>query len=187
MSDGSKLIPASSQTVGPFFRIGLENVIDRAAERNGQAAGIVAIHGRVLDCDGVPVSDALLEFWSPACAAPNESADSAPAAIPDGFGRAATDQDGNYSVILRRPSSNGMEGGRGQAPHFLVLLFARGLLRHLISRVYFDAEPANESDSVLLTIPAERRRTLVAQSAGEAAYRWDVILQGTEETVFFEW
>ena len=74
-----------------------------------------------------------------------------------------------------------------QAPHMLVLVFARGLLRHLISRVYFEDEDANGSDPVLLTVPRERRSTLIAKSDGENRFRWDVILQGSNETVFFAW
>jgi protocatechuate 3,4-dioxygenase alpha subunit len=80
-----------------------------------------------------------------------------------------------------------MGDGRKQAPHILVLVFARGLLRHLISRVYFDDEPANASDPVLLCVPAERRHTLIARRGAGDSYCWDVILQGPEETVFFAW
>lgn len=186
MSADSKLIPASSQTVGPFFRIGLDYLIDRAAELDAQASGTIAIHGRVLDRDGAPVPDALLEFWSPASAA-KTPADPRDATISDGFRRAATDTDGNYSVVIRRPAAHFIEDGRTQAPHLLVLVFARGLLRHLISRVYFGGEPANDSDPVLMGVPAERRHTLVANSDGENAFLWNVILQGVEETVFFAW
>lgn len=187
MSVEAKLIPASSQTGGPFFRIGLEYLIDRAAEQNADADGSVAIHGRVLDRDGAPVPDAMIEFWSPACVTTSAQADRRDAGIPDGFRRAATDIDGNYSVAVRRPMASAMEDRRTQAPHLLVLVFARGLLRHLLSRMYFEREHANESDPVLLGVPAERRHTLVAKSEGENAYRWDVILQGKEETVFFAW
>ena len=76
-----------------------------------------------------------------------------------------------------------------QAPHMLVLVFARGLLRHLISRVYFEDEPANASDPVLMQIPEERRATLIARPIEDRAnlYRWDMVLQGTGETVFFAW
>lgn len=186
MSVESKLIPAGSQTVGPFFRIGLDYLIDRAVEMDAGAGGRIAIHGRVLDRDGAPVPDAMLEFWSPAYTT-NAQAASRDFDIPDGFRRAATDMDGSYSIVIRRPLAIPIEDGRTQAPHLLVLVFARGLLRHLISRVYFDGEPANESDLVMLGVPAERRHTLVAKSESENAYRWDVILQGGKETVFFAW
>jgi protocatechuate 3,4-dioxygenase alpha subunit len=74
-----------------------------------------------------------------------------------------------------------------QAPHMLVLVFARGLLRHLISRIYFDGESENSADPVLSAVPAHRRYTLVAQSDGQNSFRWNVILQGDDETVFFAW
>ena len=79
------------------------------------------------------------------------------------------------------------DDGTMQAPHLLVLVFARGLLRNLISRVYFDGEPGNLSDPVLLSIPAARRHTLIAQRDEEDLFRWDVRLQGNDETVFFAW
>ena len=80
-----------------------------------------------------------------------------------------------------------MEDGPLQAPHLLVLVFARGLLRHLITRVYFDDESGNASDPVLLSVPAARRDTLIARKNGPDTFRWDVILQGANETVFFAW
>jgi protocatechuate 3,4-dioxygenase alpha subunit len=80
-----------------------------------------------------------------------------------------------------------MDDVRMQARHMLVLVFARGLLRHLISRVYFDRDPALASDPVLLSVPAERRGTLIARCDGENSFCWDVILQGADETVFFAW
>jgi protocatechuate 3,4-dioxygenase alpha subunit len=85
------------------------------------------------------------------------------------------------------PVVSELEDGRAQAPHFLVLVFARGLQRHLISRVYLEGERGNESDPVLQSVPAERRGTLIARRDGTQLYRWDVILQGANETVFFAW
>ena len=74
-----------------------------------------------------------------------------------------------------------------QAPHAMVLVFARGLMRNLITRVYLEDETGNDSDPVLLQVPAERRRTLLAKREGANIYRWDVLLQGADETVFFAW
>jgi protocatechuate 3,4-dioxygenase alpha subunit len=179
MSIEPKFIPASSQTVGPFFRIGLERLMD-CAPANDSAA--VTIHGRVLDRDGAPVSDAMLEFWSSVCDGTLSSS-----AYPQGFRRAGTDLDGAFTVTSSRPKPIAMEDGSIQAPHLLVLVFARGLLRHLITRVYFDGETANSADSVLLSVPAERRNTLIAQGEGADSFRWNVILQGNNETVFFAW
>lgn len=173
-------IPASSQTVGPYFRIGLEYLIERASAV--PLSRPVTMRGRVLDRDGAPVADAMLEFWSSAC-----REEASHDAFPNGFRRVATDVDGAFSVALERPQSLMVEGGSSQAPHLLVLVFARGLLRQLITRVYFDDEAANVSDPVLITVPADRRDTLIARSHEKDSFRWDVILQGTHETVFFAW
>ena len=123
----------------------------------------------------------MLEFWSADRAGATDHS-----GFPEGFRRAATGVDGDFCVSMRRPAPADMGDGRKQSPHLLVLFFCRGLLRHLISRVYFD-EAANASDPVLLGVPAERRHTLIARREGGGSYRWDVILQGAEETVFFAW
>jgi protocatechuate 3,4-dioxygenase alpha subunit len=169
----SAQIPAGSQTVGPYFSIGLEYLIERTPALTLETAGTIEIRGRVLDRDGAPVPDAMLEFWSAPKVGEEEGL------FPAGFRRAATDGDGNFSVVM----------ARAPAPHMLVLVFARGLLRHLITRVYFGDGQANQADPVLMTIPQERRATLIAQPDESRAnlYRWNVILQGTGETVFFAW
>ncbi|UWZ85572.1 protocatechuate 3,4-dioxygenase subunit alpha [Occallatibacter riparius] len=178
MSAEPQLIPASSQTVGPYFRIGLEYMTDptEAAEKD-----TITIRGRVLDRDRAPVADAMLEFWNPSATFAE------PTAIPTGFARAATDDDGNFCVRMAKPAQITANDGLMQAPHMLVLVFARGLLRHLISRVYFDGESSNSTDAVLSTIPADRRHTLVAHRDGQNSFCWNVVLQGKDETVFFAW
>ncbi len=100
-----------------------------------------------------------------------------------------TDDDGNFAAKVTRPIAAPLGDGRMQAPHMLVLVFMRGLLRHMLSRVYFAGEPGNAADPVLEGIPAERRGTLIAQLENDetSSYRWDVVLQGQDETVFFEW
>lgn len=183
MSAEPKFIPSSSQTVGPYFRIGLESLIGAAPL---PASGGVTIRGRVLDGDRTPVPDAMLEFWS---GAPPDSAlngGAQQADFPSGFRRVATDIDGAFSVMMTKPVNVPLDNGM-QAPHLAVLVFARGLLRHLITRVYFDGERENVCDRVLLGVPAQRRHTLIAQADGNESFRWDVILQGTDETVFFAW
>jgi protocatechuate 3,4-dioxygenase alpha subunit len=169
MSRGEPLIPAGSQTVGPYFRIGLEYLIERTPATTLDTAGTIEIRGRVLDRDGASVLDAMLEFWSTA-----KVADKA-GAFPASFRRAATDEEGRYSVVMERPTAQHSN--------------ARGLMRHLISRVYFADEQSNQSDPVLAAVPGERRATLIAQRDESRAnvYRWDVILQGAGETVFFAW
>lgn len=174
MSTGTRLIPTSSQTVGPYFRIGLEYLIADAPQADPATA--VTVQGRVLDRDSVPVSDAMLEFWSPGGESKSQS-------FPPGFRRVATDADGVFAVTMPRP----VEREGQQAPHLLVLVFARGLLRHLISRVYFEDEAANGTDPVLMSVSAERRNTLIARADRPTSFRWDVILQGANETVFFAW
>jgi protocatechuate 3,4-dioxygenase alpha subunit len=126
----------------------------------------ISIRGSVYDSEGVGVPDAMLEFWHAGHLV-----------------RAGTDATGAYSVDTTRPT-----GGDGltQAPHLSLAIFARGLLNHLYSRVYFPEEATNTNDSVLLRVPAARRATLIAQRAGERAYRFDVVLQGSGETVFFD-
>src|SRR5271156_4714788 len=146
MSGDPVQIPAGSQTVGPYFRIGLDYLIERTPALTLQTAGTIEIRGRVSDRDGAPVPDAMLEFWSAPKVGEEEGL------FPAGFRRAATDEDGNFSVVM---------GAR--ATHMLVLVFARGLLRHLVTRVYFGDEQANQGDPVLMTIPQERRATLIAQ------------------------
>lgn len=177
-------IPFGSQTVGPYFRIGLEYLIEQMAETDIEDA--IEIRGRVLDRDGAPVPDAMLEFWNAAEARLHTNA-SQEHGIPDGFRRVGTDMEGRFEARIGRPIANRLEDGRMLAPHAMVLVFARGLQRHLITRVYLEGETGNESDRVLLEIPAERRCTLIAKADGGKRYRWDVILQGEEETVFFAW
>jgi protocatechuate 3,4-dioxygenase alpha subunit len=185
MTEDSRLIPAGSQTVGPFFRIGLEYLIDRAPALDADMAGRIEIRGRVLDGDGAPVPDAVLEFWAPSITVSTPSQDP----YPSGFRRTATDSNGSFAVAAVRPAAVPLEGGRMQAPHMLVLVFARGLLRHLLTRVYFEKEPGNTDDMVLHEIPAERRATLIARLDNHRTnlYQWDVHLQGQDETVFFAW
>jgi protocatechuate 3,4-dioxygenase alpha subunit len=189
MSGAAKRIPSGSQTVGPFFRIGLEYLIDAAPRMRADADRAIEIRGRVVDADGAPVPDAMLEFWSGDPAFASSHAATENVGFPPGFRRAATDEGGAFTVVMPRPVALPFPDGRTQAPHMLVLFFARGLLRHLLTRVYFSGDPANQSDPVLLEVPAERRKTLVARAepGQPGAYRWDVILQGQDETVFFAW
>ena len=181
MTQDTRLIPTGSQTVGPYFRIGLEYLIDRTPALDVDPAGRIEIRGRVLDRDGIPVPDAVLEFWAPRLQVSTSGEDPYPA----GFRRTATDTHGNFAVAAMRPAAVPLEDGQMQAPHILVLVFARGLLRHLLTRVYFEDEPGNTTDKVLQEIAPERRATLVARL--EHSYHWDVHLQGPNETVFFAW
>lgn len=172
-------VATASQTVGPYFHIGLDRLY--MADLAGSTAGEkFTIRGHVLDGDGKPVSDALIELWQ---------------AGPDGrfaqpgfagFGRIATDAEGAFRFVTLKPGAVPGVDGKPQAPHIAVHVFMRGLLRHLVTRIYFPDETANATDAVLALVPAARRATLVARTAGPGLLEWNVILQGGDETVFFD-
>jgi protocatechuate 3,4-dioxygenase alpha subunit len=184
----AKMVPSGSQTVGPYFRIGLEYLIGQAP-LDHSPIDTIELHGTVLDRDGEPVSDAMLEFWSADHFGTYSGVNQHSNGHPIGFHRVATDLKGSFSLKLAKPSPTSFGDGRFQAPHMLVLVFARGLLRQLITRVYFGLDAANATDPVLLKIPSERRSTLIAHSdqSNPRVFQWNVILQGENETVFFAW
>ena len=183
-----KMIPSGSQTVGPYFHIGLDYMLGYTPGSD-LAFDTIRIRGKVMDRDGAPVSDAMLEFWSADNGGTHSGTLSGHSGKPVGFHRVATDSNGGFLVTLDKPGPTPLGNGQIQAPHLVVLVFARGLLRHLITRVYFEHETANAVDPVLLTIPEERRHTLIARSDADCpqALQWNVILQGDNETVFFAW
>jgi protocatechuate 3,4-dioxygenase alpha subunit len=180
-----------SQTVGPFFSIGLER-LNRAGIAGGSAGERITIQGRVLDGDSQPVPDALLEIWQADADgryhhpehsdAPNDSTSFF------GFDRIPTDEHGRFSFTTIKPGPVHGPDGKPQAPHLVISVFMRGLLKQLVTRVYFPEEPLNASDPVLQIVPESRRETLIAQPAGpkENTLEWNVCLQGDCETVFFD-
>lgn len=181
-----KLVATGSQTVGPFFSIGLGYL---CAAPSSIETKQVKIHGRVIDGNGQPVPDAVLERWQ-ADQLGNYSPKSTDASgLVAGFARIVTENEGCFSFSTCRPGMVAFDSIRKQAPHLVVLVFARGLLRHLITRMYFPDEPGNAADPLLQSLPDDRRRTLIARhsSRSEDALEWDVVLQGEDETVFFEW
>jgi protocatechuate 3,4-dioxygenase alpha subunit len=187
-----KLVPTASQTVGPFFHFGLTRPGWNDLASGGAAGRLIRIEGRVLDGDGAGVPDALLEIWQANAAGkydhPEDTQDKPVDARFRGFGRVCTDNEGCYAFTTVLPGQVPGRGNTLQAPHINVIVFARGLLKHLVTRIYFaDQAAANEADPVLSGIddPAVRG-TLLAQKAGEAVYRFDVVLQGAGETAFFE-
>ena len=164
--------PTPSQTVGPFFSLGL---CERPASDLVPAdhAGAVTVAGRVLDGAGEPVPDAMVEIWQ---------ADEHGAYVEGfGWGRCGTDADGRWSFRTVKPGPVD-----GRAPHLAVLVFARGLLKPVLTRMYFpDEAMANAADPVLAAIPdGMARETLVAEADG-TALRFDVRLQGERQTTFF--
>jgi protocatechuate 3,4-dioxygenase alpha subunit len=188
MKSSETFISSGSQTVGPYFGIGLEYLIDQEPV-DSSTPGAVELCGKVLDRDGAPVPDALLEFWGADSSGAYADAIPSSGGRPAGFHRVATDAQGDYSLILNRPGATPFGDSRLQAPHMLVLVFARGLLRHLVTRVYFGDESSNTADPVLVQVPFERRHTLVAQTDAKnpRVFQWNVILQGKNETAFFAW
>ncbi len=182
-----------SQTVGPFFSPALLREDARRHVLTGpETAGErIRIEGRVLDGDGLPVPDAMVEIWQAnAHGRYNHPSDqgSAPLDVTFiGYGRSGTDEHGNYWFETIKPGAVPFDGERMQAPHISVTVFSRGLLNHAVTRLYFADEPANASDPVLQYVPEDRRATLLAKRdpGGAALYRFDIVLQGAGETAFF--
>jgi protocatechuate 3,4-dioxygenase alpha subunit len=187
----ARLIPTASQTVGPFFGFALTHPEWSDLTKAGAQGERIRIAGRVLDGDGAAVPDALLEIWQANAAGRYDHPEDSQAKPTDrhfhGFGRAATDKDGKFEFVTVKPGRVPGRGNALQAPHIAVTVFARGLLKHLVTRIYFEGEPANDSDPVLAKVEdPERRRTLLARPDGPGAWRFDVVLQGPHETVFFD-
>ena len=190
-----KLIPTPSQTVGPFFHLGLDRPDWADLARGNPEGERILVEGRIIDGDGAPVPDAFLELWQANAAgryAHPEDPQSEKPLDPGftGFGRACTDAEGRFSFATIRPGAVPGRGNSLQAPHIDVAIFARGLLKQLYTRIYFADETANAEDPVLLGIEDEEvRRTLLAErqrGAGAARYRFDIVLQGAGETAFFD-
>jgi protocatechuate 3,4-dioxygenase, alpha subunit len=189
-----------SQTVGPFFKYGLtsngqydwndaftNNLVtpDASGDR-------IRVEGKVFDGDGAPIPDCMLEIWqadSQGRFADPQDKRALPNATFRGFGRCGTDANGAYAFDTIKPGAVPDPDGKPQAPHLLLAVFARGMLRHLYTRIYFGGEAGNSSDPVLTLVPADRRATLIAQRKpgnGNAVYSLDIRLQGDGETVFFD-
>jgi len=197
-----------SQTVGPFFAYGLapkgrakwdpngtyswkETVGDNLVTPDATGERI-HIEGRITDGDGMPINDAMIEIWQ----ADSQGRYASPAdtrARPNtkfkGFGRSATDKDGVFGFDTIKPGAVPGPNGKMQAPHIVFCIFSRGMLRQIYTRLYFEDEAANSSDQILNLVPADRRKTLVAHKQGgkgQSTYRFDIRVQGKDETVFFE-
>ena len=164
------LVPSPSQTSGPMYGFAL---IFEGCERavDPKSPGAILLEGRVLDGNGEPVAypDAIVEVWHG-----------------EQWARGRTDADGVYRLVVAKPEASELDGIGTEAPHLNVDVFARGLLRAARTRVYFpEEEPANAADPVLQLVPEERRRTLVGRGE-DGTLRFDIRLQGEDETVFFD-
>jgi len=183
-----------SQTVGPFF---LNCLLREDARRNvlvgPQTKGErIRIQGNVLDGDGAPVPDALVEIWQANAFGryrhPGDMRDLPLDPDFTGFGRSGVDEDARYSFETIKPGAVPYDTQLMQAPHICMIIFARGLLNHLATRLYFADEPTNADDPLLLLVPADRRGTLLARrdaTDSGLVYRFNIILQGEGETAFF--
>jgi len=189
-----KLIPTPSQTVGPFFHLGLARAEWADLSADDPAGERIRVEGRVIDGDGAPVRDAVIELWQANAAGRYNHPDDQQTDKPldphfRGFGRVATDAEGRFRVVTVKPGPVPGRGNALQAPHINIALFARGLLKHLYTRIYFADEAANASDPLLSSIEDEgARRSLLARREGgsPALYRFDIVLQGEGETAFLD-
>ena len=189
------------QTVGPFFKIGLAWLYRDDLAGAGVTGERIEITGRVFDADGNTVPDAVLELWQANShgkyAHPEDEQSKPLDAGFSGFGRIATNDAGRFRFSTVKPGqvpSPVPSGNSGtacsplQAPHINVSVCTRGLLRRLVTRIYFPDEPANATDFALLQVDPLRRSTLIAKRSANSSskFEWDIVLQGSNETVFFD-
>ena len=177
-----------SQTIGPFFAIGLPWPDGPYVVSEG-TPGAIWIRGSVLDGEGSPIPDAMVETWQADPDGRFAHPDDPRGAVAGfrGFGRSSTDADGRYGICTMKPGPVPGPEGSPQAPHIDVSVFARGLLKRVVTRIYFaDEAGANANDPVLSQVPdAGIGSTLIAEPTDDG-YRFDIHLQGERETVFFE-
>jgi protocatechuate 3,4-dioxygenase alpha subunit len=181
-----------SQTGGPFFHIGLASLNTDTLTTPGVSGEGITIQGRVLDGDGTPVPDALIEIWQANAHGkyhhPEDSQEKPIEPSFKGFGRVPTDENGVFRFTTIKPGRVPGPRGRLQAPHVVVAVFMRGLLRHLVTRIYFPDEASNGDDPILSLVDPARRPTLIAKriTGGDGVLEWNVVLQGDGETVFLD-
>ncbi len=200
MSHSINLVPTPEQTAGPYFHLGctVSHSVSCIAGRGAKGERIHLIC-RVLDGDGIPIDDAMIEIWQADSAGnynhPADSRGQGRDSFFTGFGRLATDADGVCVFDTIKPGRVSANPGAGtqQAPHFNVSVFARGILKRLATRIYFADDPANAADPVLALIPQDRRSTLMARSdsrnpdsRNSGDWYFEVRLCGKDETVFFD-
>ncbi len=190
----NELPQTPSQTIGPFFHDALMRDGADDLDPAGEAGDPIVIAGAVLDGAGDVVSDAMVEVWqSDGWGRYRHPADARAGDVPRtfiGFGRVASTDEGTYRIRTVLPGTVVGPGGKVQAPHLNVHVFARGVLDKLATRIYFEGQRSNEHDAVLNAVPTPRRATLLAgnerEEDGVRYYRLNIVLQGKGETVFFE-
>jgi len=182
----------TSQTVGPYGFIGLDWMTAGNLAGPGVAGERITIEGRMLDSDGSPVPDGMVEIWQANAegkfAHPDDTQEKRVDPNFRGFGRVLTDDEGRFRFATIKPGAVPGPDGKMQAPHIAVSVFARGLMRRLVTRIYFPDETANSGDFVLSQVEPVRRETLIAKKIDvtPGALQWDIILRGDHETVFFD-
>jgi protocatechuate 3,4-dioxygenase alpha subunit len=170
-------IATAHQTIGPYWHL-LEDKSWADLTRFGAEGERITVTGKLTDGAGAAITDGCVEIWQ---------SDPPASDVFPGFGRAATDADGLFRLVTLKPGPVRGRGNALQAPHLAVAIFARGLLRHLVTRLYFAGEPLNATDPLLSSIEdAARRATLIARPDGPGAWRLDIRLQGDGETVFLD-
>jgi protocatechuate 3,4-dioxygenase alpha subunit len=183
-----------SQTVGPFYAIGLTRTPMNVMASESSQGQRIRIEGQVFDGDGVAIPDVMVEIWQANAYGrynhPDDKQEKPLDPTFAGWGRSGTDEKCFYSFETVKPGPVPGYDESVQAPHINFVVFARGMLVHAYTRMYFADEPANESDPVLNSIKNKsRRRTLIAlpgMETVETVYRFDIRLQGENETVFFD-
>jgi protocatechuate 3,4-dioxygenase, alpha subunit len=180
------------QTVGPYFRIGLERLFAHDVAAEGALGERVSVHGRVVDGTGLPIPDAIIEVWQANAAGkyahPEETQDKLIEQAFRGFGRIPTDDEGNFRFSTIKPGPVPGPGNIDQSPHLVITVVMRGLLRGLATRAYFPNEPQFATDPILQLVDPARRSTLILQPSPEQAglFHWEIRMQGDGETVFFD-
>lgn len=183
-----------SQTVGPFYAIGLTRQRMNVMAVDATQGERIRIEGKVFDGDGVAIPDVMVEIWQANSHGrynhPDDKQEKPLDPTFTGWGRSGTDETYFYSFETIKPGPVPGSGDSAQAPHVNVVVFARGMLVHAYTRIYFDDEKLNDSDPVLRSVKNKARRsTLIAQHGerdGKTVYRFDIRLQGEGETVFFD-
>jgi protocatechuate 3,4-dioxygenase, alpha subunit len=186
-----KLQATTSQTVGPFFTIGLTRLNKSDLVGTGVSGEKITIGGGVVDGDGQAVPDAMLEIWQANSYGkythPEDTQNKPLEPGFQGYGRVGVDDNGRFQFSTIKPGRVPGPDGKLQAPHIAVTVLARGLMLRLVTRIYFPEDAANADDYVLNLVEPARRATLIARKTAVAgALEWNVVLQGTDETVFFD-
>lgn len=191
--EGKDFVATGSQTVGPFFHLGLVYGDDPGRLAGTETQGErIRLSIRILDAEGAAVPDAMVELWHADANGkynhPDDPQDKTPDPAFRGFGRLPSDKDGRLIFDTVRPGRVPGIDGTLQAPHINVHIFSRGVLRHVSTRIYFASDPANAGDAILRLVPAERRDTLLARRDEKQPNTWtiDFYLCGERETVFFD-